>query len=89
MSFDYGSDSNKFNLPNPMRLENIFLLICGSVLLIAGMGLLLLVKQSLALDTAHYKLAVVLLAVAMLGAGVSLLGWAMKQLRFSSVVGVR
>lgn len=82
MSFDYGSDSNKFNLPNPMRLENIFLLICGSVLLIAGMGLLLLVKQSLALDSAHYKLAVVLLAVAMLGAGVSLLGWAMKQLRF-------
>ncbi|MEN9657636.1 MAG: hypothetical protein RL571_1101 [Pseudomonadota bacterium] len=82
MSFDYGSDSNKFNLPNPMRLENIFLLLCGSALLIAGLLLLLMVKQAIAAETIYYKLAAVLLAVAMLGAGVSLLGWAMRQLRF-------
>ena len=83
MSFDYGSDSNKLNLPNPMRVENIFLSVCGVVLLLGGLILLVLIKNSFAVDNAmHYKITAIFLAVGMLLCGVSVLGWAMRQLRF-------
>lgn len=83
MTFDYGSDSNKLNLPNPMRVENIFLAICGVILLLGGLILLLCIKNALATDeVGHYKLLAIAMAIGLLLNGTFLLGKAMRQLRF-------
>ncbi len=40
MSYEHGSAGNRFNLPNPMKVENLFLGLAGSVCVVLGMILL-------------------------------------------------
>ncbi len=36
MSYEYGSDSKRLELPNPYRLQNRLLWLCATLLLAAG-----------------------------------------------------
>ena len=39
MSYEYGSESKLLELPNPYRLQNRLLWLCGALLVVAGVVL--------------------------------------------------
>jgi hypothetical protein len=41
MAYDYSSENQRLELPNPYRVQNLFLFLCAAVLLAAGITALL------------------------------------------------
>lgn len=82
MTYEFNPDTQSLELPNPYKVENLFLFVSGGIA--AGCGLLSLINAASAISR-EYSLAalnVTGIAVALLATGVWLIAGAMSQLRF-------
>lgn len=75
MSYDYSSSGATLELPNPYRVQNLFLLMCGGALLVGGVLALLQGRTTLA----PIPLGI---GMALVSAALLALGVAAKRLRF-------
>lgn len=83
MSLEYSSSpgNERFSPPNPLRLQNIFLIAGGSVFLALGLALLFIVRGDMA-NSEIDAFGGLLVSMAMMGVGIAILGWAFTHLRF-------
>lgn len=82
MAYDYSSESKRLELPNPYRLQNLWLWLCA--VLMAGGGVLCLWWTRAAMQGASARLAVapLLTGLLLLVAGLGAAGVAARRLRF-------
>lgn len=82
MSFDYSSDSQRLNLPNPLKVENLFLFIIGGLFALLGLTLLLIGRAGITEHAGGGKIGGIIVAISMLLVGIAYIGKALAQLRF-------
>lgn len=82
MSYDYSSESQRLELPNPYKVDNFFLLLTALVLIGAGVAALVMSRQHLAQRHGIASIAPLVVGVLLLGFGVWAATRAMKRLRF-------
>jgi len=86
MGYEFNPQSQRFDVPNPHRVENLFLAVGAAVLIISGFISLLIARSrfaegaSAAVHTGSW--AALIVAVATLFAGFTLVTWILWQLRF-------
>ncbi len=82
MSYDYSSESKLLELPNPYRLQNRLLWVCGAILLLAGVTSLFWARGAMQ-DSALRLVAGPLIAgLAMLATGLLCAATAARRMRF-------
>jgi len=81
MAYDFNSQDNRFDFPNPYRIENYFYFCAAAILLAGGISLLIIVRHGLS-DGGSVVALPLLIGVAMLVHGLALAGKAMARLRF-------
>lgn len=82
MAYEYSSESQTFDLPNPYRFQNRILFVCAGVLMLAGLYALWGARTALASGASVYAIWPLALGVGMIGIGVMLLAKASQRLRF-------
>jgi len=82
MAYDYSSENKRLELPNPYRVENLFLFACASVLIVAGLVALLWARAALQESSLRFGAAPLLVGIAMLGGGLMFAVWGARRLRF-------
>lgn len=82
MSYEFNPESQMFEFPNPYKVENLFLMLCGAVMLLAGGGTMFSVRDRIAHSPDGRALAVVGLSIILLMGGILLLARAFTQLRY-------
>jgi hypothetical protein len=82
MSYDYSSDSKLLELPNPYRLQNLWLALCGTALTLAGLLSLWWARDALQGQSLRLGIAPLLAGLALLTAGLGCAGVAARRLRF-------
>lgn len=75
MSYDYSSASNKLEMPNPYRVQNMLLLCCAALLVLGGLA-------SLWISRAYLHPAAIAMGLALLVVGLTFGATAAKRLRF-------
>lgn len=81
MAYDYNSQDNRFDFPNPYRIENFFYF-CGAAILILG-GVVLLLTARGSIGNSNFVAALpLIIGIAMLIHGLVMAGKAMSRLRF-------
>jgi hypothetical protein len=82
MAYDYSSESKRLELPNPYRLQNLWLWLCA--LLMVGGGVLCLWWTRTAVQGASVRLAIapLLAGVFLLAGGLGSASIAARRLRF-------
>lgn len=81
MSYDFSSQGEQFDFPNPYHAENIFFMAAAAILVVGGLMLLMLARGSLSLHMGGAHLALVL-GVALLAHGLWYGARALARLRF-------
>ena len=81
MAYDYNSQDNRFDFPNPYRVENVFYFCAAAILILGGVALLFAARSNIGVKTAISALPIGL-GVAMLLHGMVMAGKAMSRLRF-------
>lgn len=82
MSYDYSSESKLLELPNPYRLQNTLLWLCGALLVVAGVVSLSWARDALQGESLHNAAAPLATGFAMLLAGIACAATAARRLRF-------
>ncbi|CAN5174266.1 hypothetical protein BH10PSE17_BH10PSE17_05580 [soil metagenome] len=82
MAYDYSSESKRLELPNPYRLQNLFLFASAAVLVIGGVVGLLWARDALSARGVAAGLAPLIVGVAMIASGLLAAGIAARRLRF-------
>ena len=86
MGYEFNPQSQRFDVPNPHRVENIFLAAGAALLIVSGLVSLLIARSRFAEgagSAAHTgSWAALIVAVATLFAGFTLVTWILWQLRF-------
>ena len=82
MSYEYGSESKRLELPNPYRLQNRLLWLCGALLVMAGVVSLLWAKGAMEDSALRLVAAPLLAGLLMLAAGIAAAATAATRLRF-------
>ncbi|MEO5734248.1 MAG: hypothetical protein ABIN96_11605, partial [Rubrivivax sp.] len=82
MSYDYSSESKLLELPNPYRLQNRLLWLCGTLLMAAGVLSLYWARDELQGQALLSAAAPLLTGLFLLGAGLSCAATAARRLRF-------
>ncbi len=82
MSYEYGSDSKRLELPNPYRLQNRLLWLCGALLVLAGVVSLLWARNAMATSDLRLAAAPLVAGLLLLGAGLAAAATAATRLRF-------
>jgi len=81
MAYDYNSQDNRFDFPNPYRVENFFYF-CGAAILIIGAVILLFTARSSMSSNTSVAALPMIIGIAMLIHGMVMAGKAMSRLRF-------
>jgi hypothetical protein len=81
MAYDYNSQDNRFDFPNPYRIENLFYFCAAGTLIIGGILLLLVARGSLS-SGSLLAMSPLVIGVAMLVHGLAMGAKAMSRLRF-------
>lgn len=81
MSYDFSSQGEQFDFPNPYHAENIFFMAAAAILVVGGLMLLMLARGALGLHGGGAHLALVL-GVALLAHGLWYGARALARLRF-------
>lgn len=80
MSYEHSDKSNRFNLPNPMKVQNLFMGIAGAVCFTLGVNLLFIARGEVAQTSAPWQSIASAMFLILLG------GWALfetlTQLKF-------
>ncbi len=82
MSYDYSSESKRLELPNPHKVENIFLLVVGVIYFCAGLVVLFVTKGKLDAGRGLAFVAPLVVTVVLLALGIRFGAVALQQLRF-------
>jgi hypothetical protein len=82
MTYEYGSDSKRLELPNPYRLQNRLLWLCGALLVVAGIVSLLWARNALQDSAPRLAAAPVVAGLLLLAAGLAAAATAATRLRF-------
>lgn len=82
MSYEYGSESKRLELPNPYRLQNRLLWMCGALLVAAGVVSLLWARSAMEASALRFVAAPLLAGLLLVAAGVAAAATAAARLRF-------
>jgi hypothetical protein len=82
MSYDYSSESNRLELPNPYRLQNRVLWVCSALLIVAGVTAFAWARGAMQEDGVRFAFAPLLAGVLLLAAGFAAAATAARRLRF-------
>jgi len=82
MSYEYGSESKRLELPNPYRLQNRLLWLCGALLCIAGIVSLLWARAAMEASALRLAAAPLIAGLLLLAAGIAAAASAATRLRF-------
>ena len=82
MAYDYSSENKRLELPNPYRVENLFLFACAAVTFVGGVTGLLWARAALQSHATRLGVAPLLVGVALLAAGIAFAVIAARRLRF-------
>ncbi len=82
MAYDYSSENKRLELPNPYRIENLFLFGCAAVTLLGGLTGLLWARAAIASHSTRLGVAPLLVGIALLVAGCAFAVVAARRLRF-------
>ena len=82
MTYEYGSDSKRLELPNPYRLQNRLLWLCAVLLAGAGIVSLLWARSAMQESALRLAAAPILAGLLLLGAGIAAAATAATRLRF-------
>ncbi len=82
MSYEYGSESKRLELPNPYRLQNRLLWLCGALLILAGVVSLLWARSAMASSDLRLAAAPLVAGLLLLAAGLAAAATAATRLRF-------
>ena len=82
MAYEYGSESKRLELPNPYRLQNRLLWLCGALLVAAGVTSLFWARGAMQAGVLRLVAAPLLAGLLMLGAGLACAATAASRLRF-------
>jgi hypothetical protein len=82
MAYDYSSDNKRLELPNPYRIENLFLFVCAGVTLAGGITGLAWAREAIQAHTTRLGVAPLLVGVALLAASLAFAVVATRRLRF-------
>ncbi len=80
MTYDFSNSSKQ--IPNPLKVENIFFSLCSTLYVAAGLDLLLVTRARLAEAGRSAKFLAIIVALALLVLGGGYLARALTQLRF-------
>jgi len=81
MSYEYSAASARFEIDNPYKIENLALLVCGAITILAGLFLLIRFRE--AMGNADVRgLRAIIVGLLLLGAGIAAIGRAAMQLRY-------
>lgn len=81
MAYDYNSQDNRFDVPNPYRVENYFYFCGATILIFGGVTLLITARSSIGSNTSVAALPMGI-GITMLIHGMVMAGKAMSRLRF-------
>lgn len=82
MSYEFNPDNPSFELPNPYKVENVTLFTSGGLMLIAGLVIMLMVRDRLGHGVNASLLSVIAIAVSLMLFATWLFATAFTQLRF-------
>lgn len=82
MAYDYSSESKRLELPNPYRLQNLWLWLCAVLLVTGGVVCLWWTREAMQAQAVQRGIAPLLAGFGLLAAGLVSAGVAAKRLRF-------
>jgi hypothetical protein len=82
MAYDYSSENQRLELPNPYRVQNLFLFLCAAVLLGAGLTALFWARAAWQGQSLTHVVAPLLVSVALLASSAGFAVAAARRLRF-------
>ena len=82
MAYDYSSENKRLELPNPYRVENLFLFACAAVTVAGGLTGLLWARTAIQSHATRLGVAPLLVGIALLMAGFAFAVIAARRLRF-------
>jgi len=82
MTYEYGSESRRLELPNPYRLQNRLLWQCGALLVVAGVTSLLWAQGAMRDSALRLAAAPIVAGLLLLAAGLAAAATAATRLRF-------
>ncbi|WGS48079.1 zinc ribbon domain-containing protein [Paraburkholderia sp. D15] len=82
MSYEFSSEGDRLNLPNPFRVENWFRFAAALLLFVGGLAALLLSRHNLAAHRGALAFLPLAMGVFLLGSGINYARIGMMQLRF-------
>ena len=82
MSYEFSSEGDRLNLPNPFRVENWFRFSAAALLFVGGLAALLLSRHNLSTHRGLWAFLPLALGVFLLGSGINYARMGMMQLRF-------
>src|SRR5688500_7413273 len=81
MSYEYSAASARFEIDNPYKIENLALLACGAITIVAGLFLLIGFRD--AMGSADFRgLRAIIVGLVLLGACIAAVCRAAMQLRY-------
>ncbi len=82
MTYEYGSESKRLELPNPYRLQNALLWLCAALLVAAGITSLFWAKSAMESSQLRLVLAPLVAGLLLVAAGLAAAASAATRLRF-------
>jgi len=82
LAYDYSSDNRRLELPNPFRIQNLFLFACAAIALAGGVTALAWARAAIEANSVRLGVAPLLVGVALLAAGFTFALVAARRLRF-------
>jgi hypothetical protein len=82
MSFEFSSEGDRLNLPNPFRVENWFRFAAAALLFLGGIAALLLSRHNLVAHHGLWAFLPLAMGIFLLGSGINYARIGMMQLRF-------
>ncbi len=82
MGYEFNPQSQRFDVPNPHRVENLFLAVGAALLIASGFVSLFIARERITDPTQTGSWAALVAAIVTLFAGFTLVTWILWQLRF-------
>jgi hypothetical protein len=82
MGYEYNPQSQRFDVPNPHRVENLFLGVGAGFLIVSGFASLFIARSRMLEHQSNGSWAALVVAVLTLFAGFTIVSWILWQLRF-------
>lgn len=82
MAYDYSSENKRLELPNPYRVENLFLFVCAAASIVGGVVALLWARSAFQAESIRLGAAPLVVGVLLLGSGLAFATAGARRLRF-------